>query len=542
MAAAVAVEARDRPPVVTEAIGAQVVELQGSVRIDATEHFRDPERRTMTFEAESADVAVASVEVEGSVVTVDGIAHGVTTITVTAVDHRRLRASQSFEVSVGRQVSFASAEVSAPEGGTAMLRVAINRARDEATTLRYVLGVDADPATPDADTADHYGMDGEVTIAAGASEAGIGILIADDTDIEPPRESFTVTLHATEAQLQHFGLGVATARVTINEGVCDRTRQVRNALRRSLPCEAVSETELAARTELDLANRDVVALQGGDLSGLSGLTVLDLAGNTLTTLPDGMFEGLGTLTEVQLQDNPGAPFALQLELVPTDGTRSSPSPARVEVRVREGAPFAMRAALSAVNGTLSPVTAVIPAGMLAGTRIRVTQAAAGATRVTAAAPAVPDTRCGVLGTYPCFQGMTTLADGTLVLFKAPPAVTDTPSPTTLATEGDAARMDLSALFAAADGGALTYLVRSSDPMLATATVDGDTLTLTSNEDGRRRHGDHHRHGDGCRRSVGHVDLRGDRGAGTAWPAAWLAPGTAGAGYGTKGRRDRVTAR
>ena len=197
-----------------------------------------------------------------------------------------------------------------------------------------------------------------------------------------------------------------------------------------------------------------------------------------------MFDGLGSLGEVQLQDNPGAPFTMRLELERTDGALSSQGPATVVARVREGAPFAMRAALSAVNGTLSPVTAVVPAGMIAGTRIRVTQAAAGATRVTAAAPAIPNTRCGVLGTYRCFQGMTTTAGGTLVLFKAPPEVKERPSGTTLSAEGDAARMDLSTLFAASDGGALTYFVGSSDPGLASATVDGDTLTLASNEDGR----------------------------------------------------------
>ena len=475
---------RNRPPVVTEPIGAQVLEIEGSVRIDATEHFRDPERRTMTFEAESAAVSVATVEVDGGVVTVGGIAHGVTTVTVTAVDHRRLRVSQSFAVSVGRQVSFASAEVSAPEGSTAMLRVTINRPRDVATSLDYVVGPDSDPATADADAADHDGVGGTVVIAARAMEATIALAVHDDTDIEPPRETFAVTLQATQAQLQDFGLGVATVRVTIDEGVCDRTRQVRNALRRSLPCAAVSATDLAARTELDLANSDLGALQVGDLSGLSGLTALDLSGNALTSLPEGLFAGLGALGEVQLQDNPGAPFTLQLELVRTDGEPWAPGPAAVVARVREGAPFAMRAALSAVNGTLSPATAVIPAGMIAGTRIRVTQAAAGATRVTAAAPAVPDTRCGVLGTYPCFQGITTAAGGTLVLFKAPPEVTDTPSRTTLAAEGDAARLDLSALFAAADGGALTYFAGSSDPTLAAASVAGDTLTLASNEDGR----------------------------------------------------------
>ena len=188
---------------------------------------------------------------------------------------------------------------------------------------------------------------------------------------------------------------------------------------------------------------------------------------------------------MQLQDNPGAPFMLRLDLVRTDGTLSSPGPATVVARVREGAPFAMRAALSAVNGTLSPATALVPAGLTAGTPIAVTQAAAGATRVTAAAPAIPDTRCGVLGTYRCFQGMTTTARRDFGAVQGSSGVSRTrPSGTTLAAEGDAARIDLSALFAASDAGALTYFAGSSDPTLATATVDGDTLTLASNEDGR----------------------------------------------------------
>ena len=197
-----------------------------------------------------------------------------------------------------------------------------------------------------------------------------------------------------------------------------------------------------------------------------------------------MFDGLGSLGEVQLQDNPGAPFTLQLELVRTDGALSSQGPATVVARVREGAPFAMRAALSAVNGTLSPATALVPVGMTAGTPIAVTQDAGGATRVTAAAPAVPNTRCGVLGTYACFQGLATNSSGTLVLFKDPPEVTDTPSRTTLAAEGDAARVDLSRC-SRRPMRALSPI--SQDQAIrrwATGTVDGDTLTLASNEDGR----------------------------------------------------------
>ena len=461
----------------------------GDTAVPGTDYARVPERTLTVLSGEMIGTATFRLEPLDN-----DSADGARTLSVTGsttVAELRIEPASGARIALAdddspalRQVSFASAEVSAPEGSTATLTVVINRPRDAATTVRYVLGVDADPATPDADAADHDGMDGAVTIATGAAEARIGIVIGDDPDIEPPRESFTVSLQATEAQLQDFGLGVATVRVTIDEGVCDRTRQVRNALRRSLPCAAVSATDVGGRRDLDLANTGLAALQGADLSGLSALTVLDLSGNALTSLPEGLFAGLGTLEEVQLQDNPGAPFVLRLDLVRTDAAPWAPAPARVVARVREGAPFAMRAALSAVNGTLSPATALVPAGMTAGAPMAVVQDAAGATRVTAAAPAVPDTRCGLLGTYRCFRGIATTAGGTLVLFKAPPTVTDTPSGATLAAEGDAARMDLSALFAASDGGALTYVARSSDPTLATASVAGDTLTLASNEDGR----------------------------------------------------------
>ena len=140
-----------------EEIAAQVLDVGGSAQLDVSEHFRDPEQRTMTFAAESGDVAVLTVEVEGSVLTLRGVGHGVTTLAVTASDHRGLQATQSVAVSVGTQVSFASAAVSVVEGASATLTLAINRPRDTATTLDYVIGVDTDAATDDADAADHDG-------------------------------------------------------------------------------------------------------------------------------------------------------------------------------------------------------------------------------------------------------------------------------------------------------------------------------------------------------------------------------------------------
>ena len=342
----------NRPPVPTDPLSARTLELRAAVEVTLSEHFRDPEGRAMTYTAESADVGVATVGVENGVLTIRGVDHGVTRVTVTATDDRRLTATQSFEVTVGRVVSFANRAVSVPEGGTATLTVGISRALGAATTLDYVVAGDGVEATPDADEADHGGRDGMVTIAAQGTQARIEIKIVDDAEIEAPRETFAVTLRAAPYQAEDFGLDVATAVVTIDEGSCDRTAQVRDALRGSLPCTAVSETDLAGLRTLNLADASIDALRAGDFSVLTGLRALDLSGNSLTELPACVFAGLGRLTELGLHGNPGAPFPLTIRLLRTDADVPEPGPASVVAQVSEGAPFALRAAVSATGGTL----------------------------------------------------------------------------------------------------------------------------------------------------------------------------------------------
>lgn len=84
----------------------------------------------------------------------------------------------------------------------------------------------------DTDAADHDATDGMLTIAAGALEATLAITVHDDAHIEPAREWFTLTLQPSAVQPPPWGLGTAVAQVAVAEGVCDRPRQVRNALQR----------------------------------------------------------------------------------------------------------------------------------------------------------------------------------------------------------------------------------------------------------------------------------------------------------------------
>ena len=515
----------NRPPVATEEMTARILEVGDTLELDASEHFRDPDRRRMTFEAESADSAVATVEVDESAVAVRAADHGITTVTVTAVDDRRARATQSFEVTVGRLVSFASEEVAAAEGDTATLTVAISRPRDAATSLDYVVGPDDDPATADADADDHDGMAGTVIIAARATQATIAIAVRDDDDIEPPRETFAVTLKRSAEQARDFGLGVAAVRVRIDEGVCDRTPQVRDALRRTLPCAWVSDSDLAGVRTLDLSNAGLVALQPADFSGLDNLRALDMSGNSLASLPDGVFAGLGKLSEARSQDNPGSPFVLRVELARTDGPASAPSPARLATRVRQGAPFPLRAGLKAVGGALSSDASVVATGMAESAPVSVARTSAGATRVElASTPSVPDTRCGRFGRYLCYRGFATAIGAPLVLFKDPPEVRGSVPATDLAAENDSIRISLSELFVAV--GRPSAALRGALQRSRTRRGGGARGRADRGLGRRRtrRHGDDHRDRHRRRRAVGRADVRGDAGVDAARVHARLAPG------------------
>ena len=521
----------NRPPETTNQIAMQFLEVGGSVRIGLSNHFRDPEGGAMTFRAVSDNTATATASVQGSVLTIRGVARGGASVTVTARDSGGLTATQSFRAMVGRAAFFATTSASAPEGGTARLTVRLSRASNTSTSLEYVFGRDGDPNTSDANAADYQGAGGTVAIPAGQTEAVIEITIREDIEIEPAREVFTVTLEVPAEHQNDVALGAATATVTIDEGVCDRTPEVRDALRGAAACSAVSTTDLDRRQSLVLANLGIDALQSKDfdylpgmrnldingnrlqmlpsglVSGLEDLVTLRLDGNSLTALssgaladlyglrqlrldgnrlqalPDGLFHRVPSLTELQLHDNPGAPFVLTLELARTDAAAEAPGPATVLATVPKGAPFAMRASVSASNGELSEDSVVVLPGTTRAVPITVSKIGEGAVRVTLdAPPPIPTTLCGD-DSHPCFRGIATAIGPTLVLFKDPLRATDSPPALDLLAASDAAVVDLTSLFTGAEGETLTYAVESSDPELVTVSVEGTNLVLLPNEIG-----------------------------------------------------------
>ena len=327
--------------------------------------------------------------------------------------------------------------------------------------------------------------------------------MAEDEAIEPAREHFAVELLAPE----HGNVGLSRrqwrALASVQEGVCDRTPEVRAELSRGWrACHWPRPSSLARLTLLDLRGHGATALQADDLLGLSSLRTLDLGGNALRELPSGLlahaprlrslrldgneleslpaglFAGVSNLRELRLAENPGAPFALTPELRRIDALPWAAGPAQLRAVLAQGAPFAMSLALTVTGAESSAESLLLAAGAMESSMAQIV-GSGGPARVLLAAPIIPDTRCG---DGPCFNGLTTQG-ATLVLFAEPPSVASEVAPVELLGGADAARIDLSSRFAASEaGGALTYTASVDNPHLASVAVFGATLTVTANED------------------------------------------------------------
>ena len=143
----------------------------------------------------------------------------------------------------------------------------------------------------------------------------------------------------------------------------------------------------------------MTALPPRIFADVPALDSLWLGHNELNALPAGIFSGLSNLRNLELNDNPGAPFTLTLDLVVTERTSTGGA---VAVEVVEGAPFTMTLALTATGGTLSARTATIGAGETASPDVVVTREAPSVTIRPGTAPGIPQgSGCG---RSECFRG------------------------------------------------------------------------------------------------------------------------------------------
>ena len=291
---------RNLPPVAVEEFEDINLDPGERLTVPLAGKFRDPEGVALTYSAETSNARVAEVGVSDGQFWVRGRSPGPARVFVAATDAGGLRTFQHFLVQVGMVVSFA-ADASAPEGGTLRLRLLASQPADQDLSVAYALIATGDTASA-ADGFDHDGGSGRMaTIAAGEMEAEIEIGILDDAQVEPLREFFALSLSPPAANAGYV-LGFKTqALATIEEGVCDRSAPVRDALRGQDSCTAV--TDLSSLLVLNMAGSGAEALSAEDFLGLSGLRVLDLSRNRLSSWPSAALAGLPNLISLRLNGN-----------------------------------------------------------------------------------------------------------------------------------------------------------------------------------------------------------------------------------------------
>ena len=104
---------------------------------------------------------------------------------------------------------------------------------------------------------------------------------------------------------------------------------------------------------------------------------LHIRNNMLQALPDELFLGFTSEfcnrrnMDLDLRDNPGTPFPLDLELVRLDADPAADGPASIAVRVAKSTPLPLTVGLSSHGGRLSATEATIPAGSVLSESIAV---------------------------------------------------------------------------------------------------------------------------------------------------------------------------
>ena len=143
--------------------------------------------------------------------------------------------------------------------------------------------------------------------------------------------------------------------------VADRTAEVRDAIVAAVPNVAaaadVTESQVAAITDLNLRNKGIASLKTGDFSGMTSLSNLNLFGNQLSSLPTGTFNGLTALSTLRLSRNAVAPMLLIVSLQQTGNNT-------FKAVITTSAPFNIELPLTVTGGSLSGgITSVtIPQG------------------------------------------------------------------------------------------------------------------------------------------------------------------------------------
>ncbi len=259
-------------------------------------------------------------------------------------------------------------------------------------------------------------------------------------------------------------------------GVFDGLSQLEQLWMRGNGLTAIPDGTFDELSQLEVLWFDqnrIAELPEDTFKGLASLRILDLDDNQISELPEGIFSGLTDLADLSMLNNPGAPFALEIDLLRSDGSdRLGPGPAEVRAILREGAPFPISVPLLVAGGSSNTHRLNIAAGDTASGTAMITPAGDNQPAY-AWVESVPQFPGG-------FLGLELRVGDALVLFaNAENDWPETAGGTThhiLQMDGSSPAIDVKQRFSDPDEDELSFTV-SSDKSVVAASVLGSVLTL-----------------------------------------------------------------
>ena len=415
-----------------------------TIMVDVAANFSDPDGDTLTFTVESDDAGVAVVSVEGSVVTIEGVAAGAAIVTVTATDP----GGQSVAGAFAATVQMAN---QAPEA------VGELPALDLYVGEEFSGAVDEFFSDPDGDT---------LTYAAESSNT----------------EVVTVAMTGAIITVTAVGVGDATVTITATDpgGLsAEQTADISVTQPNRAP-ELVKDLEHQTLGEGDTIMVDVAANfsdPDGDTltftveSDDAGVAVVSVEGSVVTI--EGVAAGAAIVT-VTATDPGGQSVAGAFAATVQMGNQSPEAvgaipPFELEVGDQHTVPvsglFTDPDGDALTYAAESSDTTVLTASMT-GALVTITAVGAGQAVLT------------ITATDP--GGLSAEQTANVTVTKpnqSPEAVGDLPAMTL--TEGESDTTSVDQYFTDPDGDTLTYAAESSDPEIATAAMEGSVLTVTA---------------------------------------------------------------
>ena len=134
--------ANNRPPAaVSGTLPDATLTLSGTLTVDVSQAFVDPDRDPLTYEVSSSAPGVVAARAAGARVTLTAVGEGTATIRVTATDPGGLSATQSFTVTVSTSVSAPFTDDPLQRGVTPVRAVHFTELRTRIDALRGAAGL-----------------------------------------------------------------------------------------------------------------------------------------------------------------------------------------------------------------------------------------------------------------------------------------------------------------------------------------------------------------------------------------------------------------